>query len=113
MVARVEQLCRQKVSNGVKSSKTPKDKTPRKSSGGFGFKNVEVSGQVVKKPYAAGSKSERQATFLETPAGSYVLRRRDGNPFYDSELEKLVEKTIRCTGVLTGDTLIMTNWTVL
>ncbi|MDQ3254977.1 MAG: hypothetical protein M3R15_13915 [Acidobacteriota bacterium] len=94
-------------------SKALKRQESPKSSGGFGFENVEVSGQVVKKLYAVGSKSEHQATFLETPTGTYILRRRDGNPFYDPELEKLVEKAIRCTGVLTNNTLIMSNWTVL
>lgn len=80
---------------------------------GFGFTSVEVSGLVVKKPFAAGSKSAHPATFLETSTGSYVLRRRDGNPFYDAELEKLVAKNIRCTGILTGNTLIISDWTVL
>ncbi len=94
-------------------SKTPKRREPTKSSGGFNFENVEVSGQVVKKPYAVGSKSEHQATFLETPTGTYILRRRDGNPFYDPELEKLVEKAIHCTGILTNNTLIMSNWTII
>ena len=72
---------------------------------------VEVSGKVIKKPYAVGSKSEREAVLLHTPDEDYVLRRRGGNPFHDPELEKLVGKQINCSGVLTTNhTLIISDW---
>lgn len=86
---------------------------PPAASGGYGYESVEVAGRVVKAPIAGGSKSERQAILLETSAGSYVLRRRDGNPFYDPELEDLVGKNVDCTGVLTGNTLIVSDWKIV
>lgn len=71
---------------------------------------IEVSGEVIKKLYAVGSKSEREAVLLHTPEEDYVLRRRGGNPFHDPELEKLVGKQINCSGVLTNHTLIISDW---
>ncbi len=70
----------------------------------------EFSGTVIKKPLATGSKSEREAVCLATAAGEYVLRRAGRNPFVDPELEQLVGKSIRCTGVVTGYTLLMSEW---
>ena len=78
-----------------------------------GYSPIEVSGQVVKHLAAKGSKSERQATFLETEGGTYVLRRRGGNPLFDPVIEELVGRTIRCKGILTEHTLIMSQWSVL
>jgi hypothetical protein len=71
---------------------------------------MQFSGLVVKKPFGKGSKSEHEAVFLETQEGPYVLRRKGGNPFRDLELEKLVGKTIRCTGMVTGYTLLISEW---
>jgi hypothetical protein len=78
-----------------------------------GYSKIEISGEVTKGQTAKGSKSERQATFLETKDGTYVLRRQGGNPFFDQVLEKLVGKTIHCEGILTEHTLIMSSWQVL
>jgi hypothetical protein len=72
---------------------------------------MKVTGHVIKKLFAAGSKSEREAVILVTDKGEYVLRRKGGNPFFDEELENLVGKTIKCEGDLTGYTFIMTKWT--
>jgi hypothetical protein len=69
-----------------------------------------ITGRVVKKPFAAGSKSEREAILLVTEEGEYVLRRQGGNPFYDRELEKLVGKKIEVDGKIIGYTLMMSNW---
>jgi len=74
------------------------------------YKEAEVSGKVIRQPYAVGSKSERMAILLRTPDEDYVLRRRGGNPFHDPELEKLVGKQINCSGVLTDHTLIISTW---
>lgn len=76
-----------------------------------GYNLIEIEGQVVKHLTSRGSKSERQAVFLETKDGSYVLRRRGGHPFVDEVLDNLVGKTIRCKGILTDHTLIMSEWT--
>ena len=71
------------------------------------------SGSVVKRPFGVGSKSEHDAIYLVTKDGDYVLRRQGGNAFFDPELEKLVGKTIQCTGTLTGYTLLITDYTVI
>ena len=70
----------------------------------------ELSGRVVKELFAKGSKSEREAVFLESDKGRFVLRRQDGNPFHDPELEKLVGKIIRGRGVVTGYTFLLSDW---
>jgi hypothetical protein len=69
-----------------------------------------ISGQVVKGPFAKGSKSEHDAIFLNSEKGRYVLRRQGGNPFYDPELEKLLGKTIRGKGVVTDYTFLLSEW---
>ncbi len=74
---------------------------------------MHLTGQVVKKPFGTGSKSEREAIMLETDEGEYVLRRQGGNPFHDQELEKLVGKTIEVDGKITGYTLLISHWTEL
>ena len=71
---------------------------------------MEFAGQVVKKPFGTGSKSEREAVCLKTRSDEYVLRREGGNPFHDPELENLVGKSIRCTGTVSGYTLLMSEW---
>ena len=71
---------------------------------------MELTGRVIKKHIAIGSKSERSAVCLTSDGREYVLRRKDGNPFYDPELENLVGKSIRCTGMVTGYTLLMSDW---
>ena len=78
-----------------------------------GYNSVELTGEVTKHLAAAGSKSERQAVFLETDQGNYVLRRQGGNPFSDATLNELVGKRIHCKGILTEHTLIISEWTVL
>ena len=75
-----------------------------------GHSSIEIDGRVTKHLTSRGSKSERQAIFLETKDGSYVLRRRGGHPFVDKVLDKLVGKTIRCKGIVTEHTLIMSEW---
>ena len=67
-------------------------------------------GRVVKRPFATGSKSERNAVMLETPAGTYVLRRRGGNAFHDAELDALVGQKISAEGALHGYTLIISEY---
>ena len=71
----------------------------------------ELTGRVITHLTARGSKSERQAVFLETDdKGSYLLRRRGGNPFFDPVLQELVGKTIHCKGILTEHTFIISDW---
>jgi hypothetical protein len=60
----------------------------------------ELTGKVVVKKFGTGSKSEHDAVCLETTEGTYVLKRLGGNPFNDPELNKLVGKQIKATGLL-------------
>ena len=71
------------------------------------------SGSVVKRPFGVGSKSERDAILLVTNDKEYVLRRQGGNAFCDPALEKLVGKQVRCTGVVTGYTLLVSDYAVI
>lgn len=66
---------------------------------------------MVRRAYAMGSKSEREAVFLDTGQERFLLRREGGNPFADDELDRLVGKRIRCEGTLVaGSTLILSRW---
>jgi len=73
----------------------------------------EYVGKVTKKLFGKGSKSESEAIFLITEEGQYVLRREGENPFHDPELQKLVGKTIRCTGFAREYVLKISGWTEL
>jgi len=74
---------------------------------------AEFKGQVVKRPFAVGSKSERLGVFLETKGDRYLLRQIGGNPYSDPELEKLVGKTIRAEGEIDDYMLLLSKWKVL
>ena len=71
---------------------------------------MRMRGRVLKKPFAVGSKSEREAVVFSTGQGEYVLRRLGGNAFQDPELEALVGKCIRGEGTLHGYTFILERW---
>ena len=64
------------------------------------IKEVQLSGKVVMKKASEGSKSERNAVFLQTENKSYVLRKMGGNPFKDTSLEIFAGKSITATGIL-------------
>lgn len=70
------------------------------------------TGRVEQKHVSPGSKSDREAVVLITPSDEFVLRRQGGNPFHDEVLVGLVGKRIRCTGMRSGQTLILTEWEV-
>ena len=64
-------------------------------------KDISLKGNVVKKPFGTGSKSEHEAICIETKSGdSYKLKRMGGNPFSDPVLQKLVGKTIEANGII-------------
>ena len=74
-----------------------------------GSKPVPVKGlrgRVTRGLYAQGSKSEREAVFLESPEGRYILRRKTGPVFGDAELEQYVGHDVVCDGFLIGTTLL-------
>jgi hypothetical protein len=70
----------------------------------------EIAGQVVKGPFAVGSKSEHEAIYLNSKRGRFVLRRPGQNAFQDPVLEKLVGKTVRCRGEIDGYLLLLSDW---
>jgi hypothetical protein len=74
---------------------------------------TELRGQVVKRLFAAGSKSERQAVFLVTKRDHYLLRQIGGNPYRDPELEQLVGKTIEAKGEIDDYIMLLSDWKVL
>lgn len=65
-----------------------------------------LRGRVTRRLYARGSKSEREAVFIETPQGRYVLCRKTGPVFGDVELEQYVGREVICDGFLVGTTLL-------
>jgi hypothetical protein len=71
---------------------------------------MEVCGEIVRKPFAGGSKSARDAVMLITKQGEYVLRRLGGNAFDDPALADLVGRHVCCKGTVHGYTFIMTEW---
>ncbi len=74
---------------------------------------IQVDGQVVRKMFGTGSKSEREAIYLATPKGDYLLRRPAANPFeLDPELDSLVGKQVRVSGTLNGYTFFVSDWQV-
>jgi phosphoglucomutase len=64
---------------------------------------MQQAGKVIKRTFAAGSKSEHEGVFLVTDAGEFLLRRQGGNPFYDADLERFVGKKVVCHGNILGD----------
>jgi hypothetical protein len=63
-------------------------------------------GTVTRGPFGTGSKSERQAIWLETAEGRLVLRRKNGPAFDDRTLDKYVGKRVTCDGFAVDNTLL-------
>jgi len=59
--------------------------------------------------FAAGSKSEHLAVFLNTDNKRYKIRTVGGKPFTDDSLNKYIGKTIACTGYIEDYLLITTK----
>jgi hypothetical protein len=74
---------------------------------------LRYRGAVTRGRVARGSKSERTAVLLQTETGDFLLRRRDGHPLRDPELDALVGKTIECDAEAHDNLLIMSSWRVL
>lgn len=66
----------------------------------------QLRGRVTRGEYAKGSKSEREAVFLDTGDRRYLLRRKGGPVFADPELERFVGHEVECGGFLVGTTLL-------
>jgi hypothetical protein len=70
-----------------------------------------LSGTVIRKLVAAGSKSEHDAVVLRTPDGTdFILRRSGGNAFRDEQLDNLVGSSITAEGNVVGRVFIMNSW---
>jgi hypothetical protein len=65
-----------------------------------------LRGRVTQGEYGKGSKSEREAIFLETAETRYVLRRKSGPVFGDPDLTKYVGQVVECDGFVVGTTLL-------
>jgi hypothetical protein len=65
-----------------------------------------LRGRVVMGGYAKGSKSVREAVFIETTQGRFILRRKVGPVFGDTQLESYVGLDVECDGFLIGTTLL-------
>ena len=75
---------------------------------------LELTGSVIRKQFAAGSKSEHAAVFLATGEREYKLERAGGNPFQDDELERLAGSRVVATGsIIAGHTFRVRSWQVL
>lgn len=67
---------------------------------------VALRGRVTQGEYGKGSKSEREAVFIETTSGRYILRRKTGPVFGDAELTRYVGHEVECDGFVVGTTLL-------
>ena len=66
----------------------------------------KLRGEVTRGEYGKGTKSEREAVFITTSDGRYVLRRKSGPAYGDSELERYVGHAVECDGFVLGTTLL-------
>jgi hypothetical protein len=66
----------------------------------------ELRGRVTRGVYGKGTKSEREAVFVDTGSERYLLRRKSGPAYGDSQLDRYVGHLVTCNGFLLGTTLI-------
>jgi len=64
-------------------------------------------GLVSRGRYGLGSKSEREAVFLDSDRGRFLLRRKTGPAFGDTEFDRYVGTQVECSGFLIGSTLLV------
>ena len=67
---------------------------------------TSLRGCVTKGLYGKGSKSEREAVFIETTNGRYILRRKTGPAMEDPKLDECVGHEVECDGFLVGTTFL-------
>jgi hypothetical protein len=65
-----------------------------------------MTGTVVRGSFGAGSKSERDAIWLDTGDRRLVLRRKEGPAFGDRALEQYVGQRVTCDGFIIGYSLL-------
>jgi len=66
----------------------------------------ELRGRVVRGIYGKGTKSEREAVFIDTGSKRYLLRRKSGPAYGDRQLDRYVGHLVSCSGFLSGTTLL-------
>jgi hypothetical protein len=66
----------------------------------------ELRGRVTRGVHARGTKSEREAVFVDTGKKRYVLRRKSGPAYGDKQLDRYVDHVVSCSGFLLGTTLL-------
>lgn len=71
----------------------------------------DLKGRVLSGDYGEGTKSARPGVFLETMDGKeqFLLRRKGGPAFGDTEVSRLVGKVVVCSGYFVGETLLAEN----
>jgi hypothetical protein len=68
---------------------------------------MQITGTVTKGLFGAGTKSEREAIYLDADDGErYVLRRIGENALHDPWLEQLLGQRVICAGTIVGYTLL-------
>ena len=72
-----------------------------------------VVGNVAAGTFGAGSKSEREAVWLETPQRRLVLRRKSGPSFGDESLRRLVGRRVKCNGFVVDYMLLADDIEIL
>jgi hypothetical protein len=65
-----------------------------------------LRGHVMKGVYGKGSKSEREAVFIETADTQYILRGKTGPAFDDTKLTQYIGHEVKCDGFVVGTTLL-------
>jgi hypothetical protein len=66
-----------------------------------------LRGTVIEAAFARGSKSERNAPFLQTVDQRYLLRRRGGPSYGDATLARFVGHAVECDGTVTSYLLLV------
>ena len=66
----------------------------------------ELRGRVTRGIYGKGTKSEREAVFVDTGKDRYLLRRKSGPAYGDKQLDRYVGHLVSCSGFLLGTTLL-------
>jgi hypothetical protein len=66
-----------------------------------------LRGTVIEATFASGSKSERNAPFLQTEDQRYLLRRRGGPSYGDATLTRFVGQVVECDGTVTSYLLLV------
>jgi hypothetical protein len=70
------------------------------------IKVTALRGRITEGRYGKGTKSERQALFIETADNCYIFRRKTGPAFDDAELKLYVGHEVECEGFLVDRTLL-------